>query len=273
MCEGKGADRERGSGPRRRLADLTHANAAVLAVTPQTMGTRNALSRAILPLTHPSNLVNPDGGFVTIRSFAEVVSDTTDVANTVPVRPGFQMPDADTETKDPLRLLLNQIAFKTIATIRAGTAQCPRAAYLRPVFTSQRSAISKGNGKRRKIQPTIDNTKIIFHKNKSKLGAELPYGQGKLSAIWIASYSTVQAWIHEQSTDVQGSSSYAAHKTLPDDVYLLGKVHLVTGAMPNGQQCTVKPNVKSLITCKNMEEDINQEDTNIGHNPFIDRSP
>ena len=82
---------ERGTALRRRRADLEQADAAVLAVTPQPTATRNALSRSILPCTHSSNLVNPDGDFVPIRSFAEVVSDITDVANTVPVRPGFQM--------------------------------------------------------------------------------------------------------------------------------------------------------------------------------------
>ena len=177
--------------------------------------------------------------------FPELVATLGPQEQLEPIRPGFKNPDMDTD--QALRIILHETSSRAGETIRTGTAQCPRTAYLRLPAPTERSVLAKGIGKSssRKRKPRSAApicSRLVMHcDNEHRL---TPRAHGKHSAMWIGRHDTVMK-LREQS---RGEG----------EVDLLGKgvVRFITSVHPSGKQVSVQPPITKLCNVDGEWEEV-----------------
>jgi len=218
---------------RRHHASCTQVQRALDAATSQGSAS-NVLTQQVLPIV--SQILARPRAQTVVRTFPEDLLRISPEG--VPAklrRQHFQ--NSTMGCAAAVRAMLHELITEVHAKIRSGDAGCPRVAYLQPRLKKRIAQAAKGQGKgrgRRTSSKKASGSRLIMLKVRGELSEALPRTNGKLCAVWIASYDVVTMWLaREWRQGVQ----------LPLD---LGIVRMIVGVSPDAQLATVEPLVTEL---------------------------
>ena len=222
----------RGTGKRRRDDDERNVARALDALLAGRGRATNALFRPVLPVQSQEKLLQEQPPAV--PSFAQALLHTERERGKAVLRHGFAVPGGSLEIA--LRFVLEELMYEAGSTLRSGPASCPRTAYLcrgRGAGSIQKATTAGRPTKKKRKSPQV--SKLVMMKDRAELQCVLPWGNGKLRAMWIARYDVVAEWTF-------GGGWRGGVKS----PFELGVLRMVASASPCGRQVSVAPPVDVL---------------------------